>query len=203
MATNEPNQPAENEPAQPQQGAERQTPEGLPQASRQGHTQASLQGPNEASRQGPTQGPRKTNRKSPPELTIGPFRLTSVGVKIVGKPELDAWKGPLDFSLWCQKAGPWWIGDMLNQGEASFGESFYAMCEGAVSGDQLNRYASVARRVPLRNRRPALSWSAHAAVARLDSPGQRGLLALAEKNGWSSEELRVEARLYQEQAKKR
>lgn len=142
-----------------------------------------------------------TPRKGPPELRVGPFCLTSVGVRIDGKPDLEEWKGPLLFALWCQKAGPWWIGDLLNAGETGFGESFYAMCEGAVSGDQLNRYASVARRVPYRNRRPALSWSAHAAVARLDSPGQRRLLALAEKNGWSSEELRVEARLYQEQRK--
>lgn len=130
----------------------------------------------------------------PPQMSVGPFRFTSVGVRIEGKPTLDAWKGPLQFALWCQKAGPWWIGDLLNAGEGSFGESFYAMCEGAVSGDQLNRYASVSRRVPIRNRRAALSWSAHAAVARLDDAGQRRLLALAEKDGWSSEELRVEAR---------
>ena len=71
------------------------------------------------------------------------------------------------------------------------------MCEGAISGDQLNRYASVARRVPIRNRRPNLSWSAHAAVARLDHAGQRKLLAMAEKQGWSSEELRVEARKFE------
>lgn len=130
----------------------------------------------------------------PPEMRVGPFRFTSVGVRIDGRPSIEAWKGPLQFALWCQKAGPWWIGDLLNAGDDAFGEAFYAMCEGAVSGDQLNRYASVARRVPIRNRRPNLSWSAHAMVARLDGPGQRRLLALAEKHGWSSEELRVEAR---------
>lgn len=132
----------------------------------------------------------------PPEMHVGPFRFTSVGVRIDGKPSVEAWKGPLHFALWCQKAGPWWIGDLLNAGDDAFGEAFYAMCEGAISGDQLNRYASVARRVPLRNRRPDLSWSAHAAVARLDDAGQCKLLALAEQNGWSSEELRVEARRF-------
>ena len=129
-----------------------------------------------------------------PQMSVGPFRFTSVGVRIDGRPDLTDWKGPLQFALWCQKAGPWWIGDLLNAGETGFGESFFAMCEGAVSGDQLNRYASVARRVPIRNRRASLSWSAHAAVARLDSPDQKRLLSLAEKNGWSSEELRKEAR---------
>jgi hypothetical protein len=132
----------------------------------------------------------------PPEMHVGPFRFTSVGVRIDGRPSVEAWKGPLHFALWCQKAGPWWIGDLLNAGDDAFGEVFYAMCEGAISGDQLNRYASVARRVPIRNRRPDLSWSAHAAIARLDDAGQRKLLALAEQNGWSSEELRVEARRF-------
>ncbi|WP_146573684.1 hypothetical protein [Botrimarina hoheduenensis] len=130
----------------------------------------------------------------PPEMRVGPFRFTSVGVRIDGKPTLDAWKGPLQFALWCQKAGPWWIGDLLNAGEDGFGEAFYAMCEGAVSGDQLNRYASVSRRVPLGSRVASQSWSAHAAVARLAPAEQRRWLLRAEKEGWSSEELRQQVR---------
>jgi len=139
----------------------------------------------------------RTLAAGPPELSIGPFRFTSVGVRISGKPTIDAWRGPLQFALWCQKAGPWWIGDLLNAGEDGFGERFSEMCEGAISGDQLNRYASVARRVPIGNRRASQSWSAHAAVARLDSAGQRRFLLMAEQQGWSSEELRQRVRDYQ------
>ncbi|MEM9186774.1 MAG: hypothetical protein AAGB00_09795 [Planctomycetota bacterium] len=127
-------------------------------------------------------------------MSVGPFHFMSVGVRVAGKPAVDAWKGPLQFALWCQKAGPWWIGDLLNLGEDNFGESFYAMCEGAISGDQLNRYASVARRVPISNRRPSQSWSAHAAVARLSGDLQRRFLKRAESRGWSSEELRAQVR---------
>ena len=89
----------------------------------------------------------------PPKISVGPFHFTSVGVRIGGKPELAEWKGPLQFALWCQRAGPWWIGDLLNAGEDRFGETFSQMCEGAVSAEMLNRYASVARRVPIENRR--------------------------------------------------
>ncbi len=102
--------------------------------------------------------------------------------------------GPLQFALWCQKASPWWIGDLLNAGDAFFGEVFSQACEGYVSADQLQRYESVARRVPPQNRNPNLSWSSHAAVARLSDQGQRHLLALAEKHGWNSEDLRRQAR---------
>ena len=130
----------------------------------------------------------------PPKISVGPFHFTSVGVRISGKPEIADWKGPLQFALWCQRAGPWWIGDMLNAGEDRFGETFSQMCEGAVSAEMLNRYASIARRVPLENRRPGLSWSAHAVVARLPHDVQRNLLLEAERKGWTTDELRDKAR---------
>jgi len=130
----------------------------------------------------------------PPKISVGPFHFTSTGVRISGKPELGAWKGPLQFALWCQRAGPWWIGDLLNAGEDRFGETFSQMCEGAVSAEMLNRYASVARRVPLENRRPGLSWSAHAVTARLPHDVQRKLLAEADRRGWTTDELRAKAR---------
>ncbi len=126
----------------------------------------------------------------PPTISLGPFQFTSVGVQISGRPQLDQWKGPLQFALWCQRAGPWWIGDLLNHGEDHFGESFSQMCEGVVSTEQLSRYASVARRVPMENRSASLSWSAHAVVARLPHDQQRNMLREAENRGWTSEELR-------------
>src|SRR5262249_30352289 len=130
----------------------------------------------------------------PPKISLGPIHFTSVGMRFSGKPELAEWKGPLQFALWCQRAGPWWIGDLLNAGEDRFGESFSQMCEGTVSAEMLNRYASVARRVPIENRVASLSWSAHAAVARLPLELQKRLLLEAEHHGWTSDELRAKAR---------
>jgi hypothetical protein len=131
---------------------------------------------------------------TPPKITVGPFHFTSVGVRISGRPELAEWNGPLHFALWCQRAGPWWIGDLLNAGEDRFGEAFSQTCEGLVSAEMLNRYASVARRVPIENRVAALSWTSHAAVARLPHHLQKRLLLEAERHGWSSDELRAKAR---------
>ena len=128
----------------------------------------------------------------PPKISLGPFRFTSVGVRISGRPAIEDWQGPLQFALWCQRAGPWWIGDLLNAGEDHFGESFSQVCEGAISTEQLNRYASVARRVPVQNRRPGLSWSAHAVAARLPFDVQKALLQKAERLNWSSDQLRKE-----------
>lgn len=131
---------------------------------------------------------------TPPKISIGPFHFTSVGVQLSGKPNLQEWRGPLQFALWCQRAGPWWIGDLLNAGDDAFGESFSQMCEGTLSTEMLNRYASVARRVPIENRRASLSWTAHAAVASLPHPVQKRLLLEADRQGWTSDDLRAKAR---------
>jgi hypothetical protein len=63
-----------------------------------------------------------------------------------------------------------------------------------VSAEMLNRYASVARRVPIENRVASLSWSAHAVVARLPVDQQKRLLQEAERRGWTTDELRAKAR---------
>ena len=123
-----------------------------------------------------------------PQFELGEFRFTSTSVVLNHRkpPPLEAWAGPLLFSLWAQQASPWWIGDLLNAGDAHFGEMFSQVCDGAISADQLQRYESIARRVPRENRRAGLSWSAHAAVARLPHAIQRRMLERAEQSGWSS-----------------
>ncbi len=123
-----------------------------------------------------------------PAMTLGPFRFspTALAIRSGAEAPIESWAAPLHFSLWCQQGAPWWIGDLLNAGDARFGEMFSQVCQGSVSADQLQRYESVARRVPPENRRPGLSWSAHAAVARLPHTLQRTMLERAERSGWTS-----------------
>jgi hypothetical protein len=129
-----------------------------------------------------------------PKIDVGPFSFLPASVRVQGRPPIEEWIGPLQFALWCQRASPWWIGDLLISGDARFGEAFSQACEGLVSAEMLQRYESVARRVPAENRRSTLSWSAHAAVARLPHKRQREMLAAAVQHGWSSEVLRVKVR---------
>ncbi|MEE9601904.1 MAG: hypothetical protein V3V75_01260 [Thermoguttaceae bacterium] len=128
--------------------------------------------------------------KNEPKMGLGPFEFRPARASVKGRPPLAEWQGPLQFALWCQRASPWWIGDMINAGEDLYGEEFGEVCGDTLSTEMVSRYASVARRVPAQNRRPALSWSAHAAVARLPHAQQRRLLAEAERQGLNSDELR-------------
>jgi hypothetical protein len=129
-----------------------------------------------------------------PKIQLGPFEFRPAAIKMSGRPPLGDWKGPLQFALWCQRSSPWWIGDMINAGEDLFGEEFAAVWGHTLSTEMVSRYAAVARKVPPQNRRPALSWSAHAAVARLPHDEQRRMLAEAEREGWNSDDLTREVR---------
>ena len=91
---------------------------------------------------------------------------------------------------------------MINRGEDLYGEEFGEVCGDTLSTEMVSRYASVARRVPSQNRRPKLSWSAHAAVARLPHTEQRRFLTRAEKEGWNSNELRKKVREHLQATKK-
>ncbi len=131
-----------------------------------------------------------------PSISVGKFEFTPTSIVISDQPGVEQWATPLRFALWCQRASPWWIGDLLCQGDARFGEMFSQVCEGEVSAEMLQRYESVARRVPPENRRDGLSWSAHAAVARLACDDQQTMLARAEASGWNSDQLRKQVRRF-------
>ena len=62
-----------------------------------------------------------------PQINLGRFHFRPASIAMDGRPPLAEWKGPLQFALWCQRASPWWIGDLINAGEDIFGEEFAAI----------------------------------------------------------------------------
>ena len=90
-----------------------------------------------------------------PQIRLGRFHFRPASIAMEGRPPLAEWKGPLQFALWCQRASPWWIGDLINAGEDIFGEEFAAILGGTLSTEMVSRYASVARRVPARIAAPS------------------------------------------------
>lgn len=91
----------------------------------------------------------------------------------------------------------WWIGDWLNYGEKSYGETYaQAIDETGYDYSTLRHDKWVADRIELCRRRHNLTWSHHAEVASLDSNDQDMLLDKAEKKEWSREKLRSEVSAY-------
>jgi hypothetical protein len=89
----------------------------------------------------------------------------------------------------------WLLGDLINYGEAAYGETYAQAVE--VTGlavQTLTNYAAVCRRIPRSRRRPPsrLSFSVHAEVAFMEPKEQERWLKEAEKNSWPRWRLREE-----------
>jgi hypothetical protein len=89
----------------------------------------------------------------------------------------------------------WWIGDWWGSGSHRYGERAKVAAEGIFGRDfgSLRNLASVARAFETSRRRDTLSFTHHAEVASLDPNLADELLERAERDNWSTRDIRAEA----------
>lgn len=91
-----------------------------------------------------------------------------------------------------KKAVPFWIGDLLNYGDGRWldaTEMAKKKLGANYDPETLNRYKWVAAQVPASRRRSQLSFEHHEAVAALPPGQQDDLLARAEREAWTLEDM--------------
>lgn len=139
---------------------------------------------------------KKTNIALTAERGIvsGPFELTKVGLQITGEPSLGEWEEAGKLLHQAEGAVHWWIGDWLLHGHGHYEHGQYKEAleilpfeHGTLRNDKY-----VAEVFELSRRRDNLSWSHHQVVAGLTKRDQNRWLDRAEKNEWSSRDLRKE-----------
>lgn len=87
----------------------------------------------------------------------------------------------------------WVIGDLLNYGEAVYGEKYAQAAESTgLAQSTLENYCSVCNRVPRSRRRKQLAFSIHAEVASLSPTEQTEWLSKAAREGWKRGRIREE-----------
>ena len=89
---------------------------------------------------------------------------------------------------------PFWIGDLLNHGEGRWGGTATREMVKQVGydPDTLGVYQWVAARVDISRRRKSLSFGHHQEVAGVSPDQQELILARAERDGWTREDVRHE-----------
>lgn len=96
----------------------------------------------------------------------------------------------------CQLSGivdssAWWLGDWLVFGKKNYADRYQLAIRGAgLRYQTLRNYAWVARRFELDRRRSKLSFQHHAEVASLPVETQDWLLDQAERDNWTTKQLR-------------
>lgn len=125
------------------------------------------------------------------ELQVGKFTLSKIGVAIDGTPSFEEWQEAMTFTQRSESGVMWWIGDLLNEGEKRYGETYtQAIGSSDYSYETVKQAKYVAGAVELCTRIHNLSWKHHQIVAPLDSKAQAKWLKKASANSWSSAELR-------------
>ncbi len=132
-------------------------------------------------------------KKDPRDIQLGGFRLSEVGVEIKGKPTLEEWREAMLIVNRCNASAMWWLGDMLNFGEASYGElSSQEDGDGKYDYKTLRQARWVCNQIELSRRLDILSFGHHDAVASLPPAEQSKWLREAASCEWSVSRLRKE-----------
>jgi N6-adenosine-specific RNA methylase IME4 len=139
-------------------------------------------------------------------LALVPTPSAWAGLSVPGTLSRIGWTLPakLDFDQWVACGGAlhkiegavqWWLGDWWAYGEHKYGAR-KALFEEGQPLDELNfstlmTYGWVARQVTTSNRLEVLSFKHHFHVASLEPAKQREWLERAEREGWSSNQLKA------------
>ena len=109
-------------------------------------------------------------------------------------PSLRDWQKAMVFVGRATSACMWWYGDMLNYGEATYGElASENEGDGKYSYETLRKAKCVSAAVPLCIRMHNLSWAHHLLVAPLTTDeAKESWLADAAENKWSVSAMRKE-----------
>lgn len=126
------------------------------------------------------------------------FEFTPRGLVVHGAPGIDEWLRRIGELRDAQDALLWCLGDMLNYGEARYGEKYAQVAEDTgYDPDYLRNVAYVARQFDLSLRSDKLRWSHHRALAaQWIKPEDRArIIAEAEQDRLTVNEIRACVRM--------
>lgn len=120
------------------------------------------------------------------------FRVSSLGLEVIGEPSLDQCVDFLHLLMESQEAVQWAIGDLIRYMGIMFKDEYVQLVEATGFKEQsLRNSAWVASRIPPEERRESLSFSHHREVAALPPAQREPLLEIAETNALTVSELRA------------
>lgn len=121
----------------------------------------------------------------------GSVVLTETGLVVSGNVTAKQWLAVGQVIITGRKAFTWAVADYVLESEKRGSQSYIQLLS-QIEMDQgtLDNYVSTARRVPIENRVPQLSFSHHTAVSKLPVEDQPKYLALAVRDGLDRDGLR-------------
>lgn len=124
------------------------------------------------------------------ELAL-PGTRTTVAFHLPENTTFDKWMEAGEWLLGLGEATRWWLGDWLAFGERVYGEKYaQALDSTGLDYQTLRNLAWVANKVKPEQRHPALRWSHHEVVAKLEPEQQAELLSEAAEKQLTRDDFR-------------
>jgi hypothetical protein len=124
-------------------------------------------------------------------MKVGPFALLPSSIAVHPAP-IEEWEKAAEQLVYMQKSIPWWVGDMVVFGEATWGDDFWSIVPMDASLSMLERHAGVARKYPPNQRNAALSYTHHVIALSIKDPiVRRSVLRHAEREGMDCDTFRA------------
>lgn len=122
-------------------------------------------------------------------------RMNGVGLQIPVGLSFEDWAHAGRQLSGIVDSSAWWLGDWLVFGKTHYSDCYQLAIQGAgLRYQTLRNYAWVARRFELGRRRASLTFQHHAEVASLPAEEQERLLDQAERELWTTKQLRTAIR---------
>lgn len=84
----------------------------------------------------------------------------------------------------------WWIGDLINFGEARWGDEIWQVVPEGTSESMIGRFVAHSKRIKPTDRVPGASWTMHSISAKVEPTLRRALLSHAVIEGMETDEFR-------------
>lgn len=119
------------------------------------------------------------------------YKTTAVGLVAKTNADYGEWEVALGVCCDLHRSSQWWIGDLLNIGEHTYGET-YSQALDATGFDEgyLRNLKYVTSRIPLSLRSDKLTFSHHQLVAPLEPDLQEAWIGRAIENHWTVKQMR-------------
>jgi N6-adenosine-specific RNA methylase IME4 len=124
------------------------------------------------------------------ELVLGGVTFTATGATVEDGVSFEEWEQAVAFARRAESGVAWWIGDLLNDGEKTYGETYAQAMDATGLEYQTVKIAKwVAGNIEKVRRRTNLSFEHHREVASLEPDEQDQWLDRASAEGWNRSEL--------------
>lgn len=123
----------------------------------------------------------------------GKLDIDPLGVTIIGDLSFDEWRAEIEGLFRIGKALPWIVGDLMNYGEAAYGEQWAQVLAVAeildYSPSTIQQWKSVAGRIPMSERQEDVSWGCWRYLAG-KTPAERAFGLEAYAGGMNTQEVK-------------